>query len=246
MPHHLEVRHLSKDFVLHTLDGRRLRALRDVTFTVEEGEFLGVVGRSGSGKSSLLRCLYRRYLPTSGTVLYASSGGSVDLATADDRTVLGLRDGEIGYVSQFLWAIPRVPAREVVAEPLVRRGATGEEALGRAVATLDSLGIPRKLQKALPTTMSGGERQRVNLARALVTRPRLLLLDEPTSALDPETRLLAVAAIRALNRDGTTMVGVFHDADTLDALADRVLALEDGSVQWCGPVEGAHELLART
>lgn len=245
MSYHLKIEHLSKDFVLHTLDGRRLQALRDVTFAVEEGEFLGVVGRSGSGKSSLLRCLYRRYLSTSGTVLYAPCSGIVDLATADERTVLRLRDAEIGYVSQFLWAVPRVPAREVVAEPLVRRGAKEEEALGQAMAALDLLGLPRKLQEALPATMSGGERQRVNLARALVTRPRLLLLDEPTSALDPETRALAVAAISALNRDGTTMIGVFHDADTLDALADRVLALEDGRVRWCGPLEGAPDLLAR-
>jgi alpha-D-ribose 1-methylphosphonate 5-triphosphate synthase subunit PhnL len=109
---------------------------------------------------------------------------------------------------------------------------------------MDSLGLPPDLQETYPATMSGGERQRVNLARALVSRPRLLLLDEPTSALDPETRALAVAAIQELKDEGTTMVGIFHDAETLQALADRVLALEDGRVRWCGPAREAAGLLA--
>ena len=240
--HHLRVGSLCKRFTLHMLGGREMTAFEGVSFTVERGEFLGVVGRSGSGKSSLLRCLYRSYLPTSGEILYASEEASVDLAIAADREVLRLRDGEIGYVSQFLRAVPRVPAREVVAEPLVRRGLG--DALERAAAMLDSLGLSPDLQEALPATMSGGEQQRVNLARALVSRPRLLLLDEPTSALDPETRGLAVEAIRELKAAGTTMVGIFHDGDTLAALGDRVLALENGRVRWSGPASEAAEILA--
>ncbi len=240
--HHLRVDSLCKRFTLHMLGGHEMTAFEGVSFTVERGEFLGVVGRSGSGKSSLLRCLYRSYLPASGEILYASEEGPVDLAIASDREVLRLRDGEIGYVSQFLRAIPRVPARAVVAEPLVRRGE--EDALGRAAAMLDSLGLSPGLQEALPATMSGGEQQRVNLARALVSRPRLLLLDEPTSALDPETRGLAVEAIRELKAAGTTMVGIFHDADTLAALGDHVLALENGRVRWSGPASEAVEILA--
>jgi alpha-D-ribose 1-methylphosphonate 5-triphosphate synthase subunit PhnL len=243
MPH-LEAKDLSKSFTLHMLGGRRLAALEDVSFAVERGEFLGVVGRSGSGKSSLLRCVYRRYLPTSGSVIYSSADGETDLATADDREVLSLRRREIGYVSQFLRAIPRTPARDVVAEPLLARGADPEEARQRAVGILADLGLPPGLHEAFPATMSGGEQQRVNLARALASHPRLLLLDEPTSALDPETRALAVEAIRDLKDAGTTMVGVFHDAETLAALADRVLALEGGRVRWAGPADEAADLLA--
>jgi alpha-D-ribose 1-methylphosphonate 5-triphosphate synthase subunit PhnL len=242
--HHLKVQDLSKIFTLHMLGGRRMRAFYDVSFAVEPGEFLAVVGRSGSGKSSLLRCLYRSYLPTSGRILYDSEEGEIDLATADDRAVLRLRNGEIGYVSQFLYAIPRVPAREVVAEPLIRRGEDVDEALEQSASMLSALGLSPGLQDTLPATMSGGEQQRVNLARALVSRPRLLLLDKPTSALDPETRALAVDAIRELKAAGTTMVGIFHDADTLGALADRVLAMEDGRVRWSGPAEEAVESMA--
>ena len=243
MPH-LSVENLSKEFTLHMLGGRRLSALENVSFSVESGEFLGVVGRSGSGKSSLLRCLYRRYLPTSGNVVYETADGAVDLATASDREVLRLRERELGYVAQFLRAIPRTPARDVVAEPLVSRGAEPGEAGKRADEVMGSLGLPEELREAFPATMSGGEQQRVNLARALVARPRLLLLDEPTSALDPETRLLAIEAIRNLKDAGVTMVGIFHDAETLEALADRVLALEDGRVRRSGSAEEAPELLA--
>ena len=244
MTHHLKVEALSKHFTLHMLGGRRLQALEEVSFSVESGEFLGVVGRSGSGKSSLLRCLYRRYLPSAGSIHYVGKEETVDLVSADDRTVLDLRELELGYVSQFLQAIPRTLARDIVAEPLVRGGVELESALERASAMMYSLGLFSNLQETYPATMSGGERQRVNLARALVGRPRLLLLDEPTSALDPETRVLAVAAIRELKDEGTTMVGIFHDAETLQALANRVLALEDGRVRWCGPAKEAAGLLA--
>lgn len=240
----LKVEGLSKEFTLHMLGGRRMRALEDVSFVVERGEFLGIVGRSGSGKSSLLRCLYRRYLTTQGRVLYASREGPVDLASTDDRSALRLRREEIGYVSQFLRAVPRTPAVDVVAEPLVENGCGPEEARDRAGGTLDSLGMVSELWQAYPATMSGGERQRINLARALVTRPRLLLLDEPTSSLDPKTRSLALDAIRNLKEAGTTMIGIFHDAESLDALADRVLALESGRVRWSGPAGEVPELLA--
>jgi len=241
---HLKVENLSKSFTAHMLGGTRLRAIEDVSFAVARGEFLGVVGKSGSGKSSLLRCVYRRYLPTAGRILYDSSDGPVDLAVAGDRIVLSLREAEIGYVSQFLRAIPRTPARDVVAEPLVGRGLGATEARERAAVLMGSLGLPDMLQDSYPATMSGGEQQRVNLARALVARPNLLLLDEPTSALDPETRTLAVDAILRLKEGGTTMVGIFHDAETLEALADRVLVLERGRVRRCAPAGQAARIMA--
>lgn len=243
MNEHLKVENLSKEFTVHMLGGTRLRAIEDASFAVARGEFLGVVGRSGSGKSSLLRCVYRRYLPTAGSILYDSSDGIVDLVEADDRTVLSLREAEIGYVSQFLRAIPRTPARDVVAEPLVGRGVDASEARERATAVMNSVGLPDRLKDSYPVTMSGGEQQRVNLSRALVARPSLLLLDEPTSALDPETRALAVGAIRRLKDGGTSMIGIFHEYETLEALADRVLVLEDGRVRQCAPVGEAAGIL---
>lgn len=244
MPYHLKVECLSKSFSLGAEDGRRLRALEEVSFDVYDGEFLGIVGRSGSGKSSLLRCLYRRYLPSSGRILYVSRDGrETDLATADDREVLELRRRELGYVSQFLRAIPRTPALDVVAEPLFEQGRNVEEAREHAAFTMDALGIPDHLRDVYPATMSGGEQQRVNLARALISRPRLLLLDEPTSALDPETRALAIEAILQLKHAGTTMIGVFHESRSLTSLADTVMSMESGYASWCGPVGEATEIL---
>ncbi|MDO8189050.1 ATP-binding cassette domain-containing protein [Conexibacter sp. JD483] len=235
MPH-LDVRALSKTFTMHLLGGTTLTAFADVSFTVPRGRFLAIVGRSGSGKSSLLRCLYRRYLPSTGAIRYATAGGTVDLLSAPDREVLRLRRSEIGYVSQFLQAIPRVPSRDIVAAPLLRAGAEPAQARAAADEMLERLGMSAALRGTFPATMSGGERQRVNVARALCAAPRLLLLDEPTSALDPETRRLALAAILALKRDGATAVGIFHDREAVEALADDVLVLEDGAVSWHGPV----------
>lgn len=244
MPNHLKVESLSKSFALSTQDDRCLRALEEVSFEVDTGEFIGIVGRSGSGKSSLLRCLYRRYMPSAGRIIYVSQDGrETDLAAAGDREILDLRRRELGYVSQFLRAIPRTTALDVVAEPLFERGEHSEQARERAAYAMDALGIPARLLDAYPATMSGGEQQRVNLARALVSRPRLLLLDEPTSALDPETRALAIEAILHLKRKGTTMIGVFHESESLNSLADTVLSMESGRVRWCGPAGQASEIL---
>lgn len=240
---HLKVESLGKDFVLHMLGGRRLTAFEEVSFSVERGEFLGVLGRSGSGKSSLLRCIYRRYLPTSGNVFFESKEGLADLASVSDREMLRLREREIGYVSQFFSAIPRTPAVDVVAEPLVVRGEGAGAARERASEVMRSLGLPEELHEAFPATMSGGEKQRVNLARALVGRPDLLLLDEPTSALDLGTRSLAIEAIGELKAAGVTMVGIFHDLDSLRALADNALVMEGGLVRWIGPASEATDLV---
>jgi len=243
---HLQVDSLRKTFTLHMLTGQRLPALEEISFAVRRGEFLGVIGKSGSGKSTLLRCLYRQYLPTGGQLLYSSGQDLVDLAAASDRDILRLRREELGYVSQFLRAVPRTPALDVVAEPLISRGTGVREARERAAATLSDLDIPPNLQKAYPATMSGGERQRVNLAQALVRRPQLLLMDEPTSALDPETRLNAVQAILELKNAGTTMIGIFHDAEALKTLADSVLFLQKGRLRWHGSVDEAVQFLGAT
>lgn len=227
----LEITDLTKTFEMHLVGGTSVVGLDDVNLSVEEGEFLAVVGESGSGKSSLLKCCYRTYEPTAGRIRYESLDGPVDLAACAERVVLDLRRSEIGYASQFLSEIPRVPAVDVVARPLIEGGASAEAAQERARELLARLELSDELHDAYPATFSGGERQRVNLARAVASTPRLLLLDEPTSALDPETRALALDLLDEHLAGDTTMVGVFHDPRVVEAVADRVAVLEDGALQ---------------
>jgi alpha-D-ribose 1-methylphosphonate 5-triphosphate synthase subunit PhnL len=225
----LTVDRLHKTFTLHLLGGRQLPALVDVSLRVAAGELLAVLGTSGSGKSTLLKCLSRTYLPTGGRALFSSARfGRVDLVTAEDPVVVALRAGEIAMVSQFLYAVPRRPADLLVAEPLLRAGVDRTTARVCARAMLSRLLLPERLHDGYPATFSGGERQRVNLARAMITTPRLLLLDEPTSALDPTTRQAARELIRERVAAGAAAIGVFHDMSTVEELASRTLVLEAG------------------
>jgi alpha-D-ribose 1-methylphosphonate 5-triphosphate synthase subunit PhnL len=233
----LSVDSLSKTFDMHVLGDTQVVGLDDVSFDVRDGEFLAVVGESGSGKSSLLKCLYRTYHPSSGEVVYHGPDGDIDLASCPDRTVIALRGDAIGYTSQFLDEIPRVPAVDVVARPLVEQGVDRAEARATARDLLSALSVPEELWQAYPATFSGGERQRVNLAQALAPKPDLLLLDEPTSALDPETRQTAIDLLSSYLGSETTVVGVFHNTDVVEAVADRVLVLEDGRLQRVVPIE---------
>lgn len=230
----LTVDDLTKRFEMHTLDGRSVVALDGVSVDVREGEFLAVVGASGSGKSTLLKCVHRTYEPTAGRVYYHPA--DVDLATCDERRVLSVRGDQIGYTSQFLDEIPRVPAVDVVARPLREGGLDPAVADERARGLLERLGLPETLWDAYPATFSGGERQRVNLAQALAPKPDLLLLDEPTSALDPETRTQAIDLLETYLPAETTVLGVFHDRDVVESVADRVLVLSEGHLQRVVPV----------
>jgi alpha-D-ribose 1-methylphosphonate 5-triphosphate synthase subunit PhnL len=233
----LSVDGLSKTFDMHVLGDTEVVGLDDVSFDVRDGEFLAIVGESGSGKSSLLKCLYRTYDPSSGEVVYHGPDGGIDLASCPDRTVIALRGDAIGYTSQFLDEIPRVPAVDVVARPLVEQGVGRVDAREKARDLLSALSVPEELWQAYPATFSGGERQRVNLAQALAPKPDLLLLDEPTSALDPETRQTAIDLLSSYLGSETTVVGVFHNTDVVEAVADRVLVLEDGRLQRVVPIE---------
>jgi alpha-D-ribose 1-methylphosphonate 5-triphosphate synthase subunit PhnL len=226
----IEITNLEKTFEMHVVGGKRVVGLDGVSFDVRDGEFLAVVGESGSGKSSLLKCLYRTYAPSGGSIRFRARSGIVDLASCSERAVLSLRDDEIGYASQFLDEIPRVPAVDVVARPLVEEGVDGPAARDVARDLLTELNLPAELHDAYPATFSGGERQRVNLARAIAPRPRLLLLDEPTSALDPETKSAAIDLLDRYLTDETTVVGVFHNRDVVARVADRVVVLDDATL----------------
>ena len=220
----ITVDNLAKTFTLHILGDKQIEACRQVSFTVPPGGFLGLAGPSGAGKSTVLKCLYRTYLATSGAIRYQSAAyGMVDLATLPDRAVIDIRHREMGYVAQFLKVIPRVSALDVVMEPIItRNGVTADAARKRAALLLERLRIPTCLFDAYPATFSGGEQQRVNIARAVSWKPRLLLLDEPTASLDRDSVEIVLDILKELRQEGTTMIGIFHDANLLQAVTDSV------------------------
>jgi alpha-D-ribose 1-methylphosphonate 5-triphosphate synthase subunit PhnL len=184
----LDVRDLTKRFAIHHLE-RAVPAFESLSFVLDAGQFLLVSGPNGVGKSTLLRCLYRSYLPTSGSALYHARGGVIDLAAAHDIDIVKLRATEIGHVTQFLRPRPRVSALEMVAEPRRAAGDDAAAAIAFAESMLTSFRLKRELWHAYPSTFSGGEQQKVNLARALAAPRRLLLLDEPTASLDAGARI---------------------------------------------------------
>jgi alpha-D-ribose 1-methylphosphonate 5-triphosphate synthase subunit PhnL len=220
----LQVSQLAKTFTLHQA-GRSLTPLRDCSFSLRAGELMAVTGPSGAGKSTVLKCVYRTYLPSAGSIVLQHDGATVDLATADEHRVLEMRTQVMGFVTQFLHALPRQPARRVVAAPLLARGVDEAEADERACAALASLRLGRDHWDLPPATFSGGERQRVNLARALAAEPDLLLLDEPTASLDRASAALVVEAVRAARERGAAILAVFHDPALVAALADQQLVI---------------------
>ena len=217
---------LAKTFTLHLQGGVRIPVLADVELSVRAGECVALSGPSGAGKTTLMRSLYGNYRADGGRILVRHGGGFVDLAQADPRTVLAVRHATLGYVSQFLRVVPRVAARDVVAEELIRHGAAPEEARARASALLLRLNIPARLHALPPATFSGGERQRVNIARGFIFGHPVLLLDEPTASLDDANRDVVVAMIREAKACGIAIVGIFHDEAVRAAIADRLFPVE--------------------
>lgn len=220
----LDIRGLTKGFIMHHL-GQGFAAFDDISFAVAAGEFVLLKGANGAGKSTLLRTLYRSYLPQAGQVLFQSDHGLIDLARAADVDITHLRRTEIGFVTQFLVARPRVSAEALVAEPLRVAGVPAEEALVEARHWLRTFGVKENLWPAYPTTFSGGEQQKVNLARALIRPQKLLLLDEPTASLDANARAALVQRLADLKAQGTAMIGVFHHPGDVEHLIDRVVDL---------------------
>jgi alpha-D-ribose 1-methylphosphonate 5-triphosphate synthase subunit PhnL len=227
----LEVEDLHKEFTLHILNGRTIRALDSVSFEIEEGEIVGLTGKSGSGKSTLMKCIHRTYLPSGGRVMMHTSQAPVDLASADEHEVLAVRKSEMTYCSQFLQAIPRVPAVEVVSEHLLRRGGRRDESLALARDCFARLGLPEELWDAYPSTFSGGEQQRINICRAIISKPRLLLVDEPTASLDAKTKDAVIDMILELRAQGAAIILITHDEYSLRRMADRCLHLEHGALR---------------
>jgi alpha-D-ribose 1-methylphosphonate 5-triphosphate synthase subunit PhnL len=219
----LSVKGLGKTFVLHTQDSVRLPVLSDIDMTVMPGECLVLDGPSGAGKSTLLRCIYGNYRADEGEILIDDGVETVDVASAEPRRIIELRQLTVGYVSQFLRVVPRVSTLDVVSEPLRMLGVTAEEAEGRASEMLTRLRIPERLWRLPPATFSGGEQQRVNVARGLVVSMPLLLLDEPTASLDTANRDTVVDIICEKVDHGVAVVGIFHDPEVRDAVATRIL-----------------------
>jgi alpha-D-ribose 1-methylphosphonate 5-triphosphate synthase subunit PhnL len=224
----LVVEALEKTFILHTQGGIQLPVLRGVDLTVYPGQCVALTDPSGSGKSTLLRSVYANYRPQRGRILVAHDGARIDMLGAGPRELLAVRRRTIGYVSQFLRVIPRVPTLDVVVEPLRAFGVARDAALERGRALLARLRIPERLWSLSPVTFSGGEQQRVNLARGFVADFPILLLDEPTASLDVASRSLVIELIRDALARRTAIVGAFHDAEVREAVATRTVSLHAG------------------
>ncbi|WP_175772390.1 phosphonate C-P lyase system protein PhnL [Paraburkholderia phenazinium] len=220
---------IGKTFTLHAQGGVQIDALAGVSLEVEQGECVVLVGPSGAGKSTLLRCLYGNYLASSGSIAIRSDDHEaqhVTITGAEPHDVLRLRRNVVGYVSQFPRVIPRVTTLTLVAEPLVSRGIAEDEARERAAALLARLNVPERLWSLAPATFSGGEQQRVNIARGLIAGHPLLLLDEPTASLDAENRDVVADLIVEARERGAAIVGIFHDEDTRTKVATRRIELQ--------------------
>ncbi len=217
----IDVRGLEKSFRLHNQGGIDLPVLRNLNFAVEPGECVVLSGPSGAGKSTLLRCLYGNYVPQTGHIFIRHGNALIDVRTAHHRMILEMRRKTLGYVSQFLRVVPRVSTLDVVAEPLRRLGTPANAARDRAVELLTRLAVPERLWALPPQTFSGGEQQRVNLARGLAAEHPILLLAEPTAALDADNRLRVATLIEAAKARGAAVVGIFHDQDFAASVGTR-------------------------
>ncbi len=215
----IEVRDLSKSFTLHNQGGTVIPVMAGACLSVEPGECVGLVGQSGAGKSTLMRMVWGNYLAAGGSIHV----GGLDVARAEPRQIIRLRRETLGYVSQFLRVVPRVPTIEVVAEPLLQLGVPVANAKMRAAGLLARLNIPERLWSLSPTTFSGGEQQRVNIARGFAHPYPALLLDEPTASLDATNRAVVLALIQEAKARGAAILGIFHDEGARAQVCDRLV-----------------------
>lgn len=215
----IQISNLSKSFTLHNQGAAVIPVMEGAALSVSPGECVGLIGASGSGKSTLMRMIWGNYLAASGSIMV----GGLDVAHAAPRDIIALRRRTLGYVSQFLRVVPRVPTVDVVAEPLLNLSVPVAEARSRAEALLAQLNIPERLWSLSPTTFSGGEQQRVNIARGFVHPYPALLLDEPTASLDATNREVVLTLIEAAKTRGAAIIGIFHDEGARARLCDRLV-----------------------
>lgn len=222
----IEISNLTKSFTLHNQGGTAIPVMQGATLAVAAGECVGLTGASGAGKSTLMRMVWGNYRSDAGRIMV----GGTDVASAAPREIIALRRGTLGYVSQFLRVVPRVPTLDVVAEPLLVLGTPADIARDRAAALLDRLNIPQRLWGLSPTTFSGGEQQRVNIARGFVHPFPAMLLDEPTASLDVENRAVVLMLIAEAKARGAALLGIFHDEGARAQVCDRLVDMRDFSV----------------
>jgi alpha-D-ribose 1-methylphosphonate 5-triphosphate synthase subunit PhnL len=219
----IDITNAEKTFTMHLQGGVELPVVRGVSFQVEPGECVVLSGPSGAGKSSILKMIFRNYRCDGGRIGIRHQGAVIDLATAEPRQVLSVRRATIGYVSQFLRAVPRVATIDVVGEPLIANGTARAEARDTAGALLRRLNIPERLWALPPSTFSGGEQQRVNIAHGFISDLPILLLDEPTASLDAANRAVVVELIEEKKRQDVAMVAIVHDDEMRHLIADRIV-----------------------
>jgi alpha-D-ribose 1-methylphosphonate 5-triphosphate synthase subunit PhnL len=219
----IDISNAEKTFTMHLQGGVELPVVRGVSFQVSPGECVVLSGPSGAGKSSILKMIFGNYRCDGGRINIRHQGAVIDLARAEPREILSVRRATIGYVSQFLRAVPRVPTIDVVAEPLIANGTPRAEAREKAGALLHRLNIPERLWALPPSTFSGGEQQRVNIARGFISDLPILLLDEPTASLDAKNRAVVVELIEQKKRQRVAMVAIVHDGEIRHLIADRIV-----------------------
>ncbi|NKY50991.1 phosphonate C-P lyase system protein PhnL [Nocardia vermiculata] len=232
-----------KTFTLHLQGGQHLPVVRGVDIDVPRGRCVVLGGDSGAGKSTILKMVYGSYA-AHGRILLPHRGGVLDLVTAEPRQILSARRHTMSYVSQFLRAVPRVAAVDVVAEPLIERGTERDRARAAAGELLERLSIPTRLWQLPPATFSGGEQQRVNIARGLIAEHPLLLLDEPTASLDARNRAVVIELIRERLARGVGMLAIFHDTEVRDRLADEIVDVRRFAPEASGAEHGAPAAIA--
>lgn len=225
----IDVQNLNKHFTLHNQSGVSFKVFKDINLQVSAGECVVLQGESGQGKSTLLRCLYANYLSDSGSILFHDASEVYDLCQLEDRALIRLRREKIAYVSQFLRVIPRVSTLDIVMQPMLETGYEFAESEHRAKDLLTRLRIPERLWQLSPTTFSGGEQQRVNIAREFTVNRPLMLLDEPTASLDINNRNTVIELILEAKSSGSAIVGIFHDEMSRDRVADKIFNLKTGA-----------------
>lgn len=215
----IHVENVSKTFTLYNQNGAVIEVVSRANLDVHSGECVALTGVSGSGKSTLMRMIFGNYLAASGQITV----DGVRIVGASPREIIALRRHRLGYVSQFLRVVPRVSTLDVVSEPLLRVGTPEVEAHDRAKDLLARLRIPEPLWSLSPLTFSGGEQQRVNIARGFAHHYPVLLVDEPTASLDGTNRDTVLTLIEEAKARGTAILGIFHDADARARVCDRVV-----------------------